>query len=382
LVLLNTVQALAAAGHSVDLVAPHAGPAADRRTVEKTLTEFCSPHLVSAGPRSTVGSLALGLARGVPTTVARHTLPAVRRKVAELLESTEIDVVHAEQLHALPQAAPARERGIPVVHRAHNVESMLWGFAAQHRSPATRSLIALEARRMSAWEVGALETSSCTVALTEPDREALAEMVPDASIFPVAAPFATELLPGETEVEGRPAVVTLASSAWAPSRDAVFELVFEIWPTIRRRLPDAVLHVFGGGHHLESGSDVVNHPPPADSRDAFPEGAVALVPARHPTGVPMKALEAWARGLPLLIERPTALALGAEDGVDAVIADGGGYASSLVRLVEEDGLWGRVVDGGRKTLRQRHDPAAVAEQLTKVYRWAISQGKRVEADRT
>ena len=85
---------------------------------------------------------------------------------------------------------------------------------------------------------------------------------------------------------------------------------------MRRRLPAAVLHVFGGGPNLDGLDGVARHPSPADSRTAFPDGAVVVIPERHPTGVPMKALEAWARGLPLIVDGPTAEILDAGDGDD------------------------------------------------------------------
>lgn len=378
IVLLNTIEALATAGHDVELVTPYTGPENDKRTTVAALEKFCVPHLVPADPRSVPGSLSIGLLRGMPIAVARHTLPRVARSVTALVETGGFDVIHAEQLHALAQTETARRMGLPVVHRAHNVESVLWTFTAQHRGPATRSLVALEARRMSAWEVRALEESACTVALTEVDRRALSELVPGASIHTIAAPFAAELPPGEHRLDGNPAVVTLASATWAPSRVAVEHLASEIWPTVQRRLPDAVLHIFGENLDPSIGAGVTNHPPPEDSRSAFAGGAIALVPERHPTGVPMKALEAWARGLPLVADRSTAAVLEAEDGVELIVArHASGYAEALARLVDDDELRRRVVAGGHSALRERHNPEQVAKHLEKVYRWAMETGQRI-----
>lgn len=373
LVLFNTVKALAAAGHHVELVAPFSGAADDRRRVVAALEACCVPHLVAAEPRSGYGSIFTGLRRRMPVTVARHALPAVAREVAALLDTGGFDVVHAEQLHALAQVDDVAGQGAPVVHRAHNVESILWSFTAQHRGPATRSLVAYEARRMSAWEIRALERTACTIALTEIDRRILSELVPGAAVHTIAAPFAAELLAGDDRLDGAPAVVTLASATWAPSRVAVEHLAGAIWPTVRRRLPGAVLHIFGGRLEGSAGAGVVAHPPPEDSRIAFAQGAIALVPERHPTGVPMKALEAWARGVPLLVDQATAEVLDAEDGTELMVArDARGYADALARLVEDDELRRRIVAGGRRALRERHDPARIAEHLEKVYRWAMS----------
>jgi hypothetical protein len=370
-VLFNTIEALAAQGHRVDLVAPCAD---GRDEIAAALESICTPHLVAAGPRSAFASLVGAMSGGVPVTIARHTIPAVRQVVGALVRSGEIDVVHAEQLHALAQTGPANDRDVPVVHRAHNVEGRLWAYAAGHRSAVVRPLVAFEARRMSDYEISALATATCTVALAEPDRRAFAEMVPGATIHTIRAPFAAELPVGPGGLEGSPAVVTLGSATWAPSRDAVNRLAGSIWPTVRRRLPEAVLHVFGGDRRLDGRDGVVRHPSPSDSRTAFPEGAVVVIPERHPTGVPMKALEAWARGLPLLVDGPTAEILDAGDGDELLVArDADGYARALARLVEEPELHRSLVRGGRRKLAEDHNPASVAEHLTRLYRWAVER---------
>jgi len=369
LVLLTTIEALAAAGHEIELVAPHDGPVDE---VTSALERICTPHIVRTRPRSRIGAAVRGFVQSVPATVTRHTLPAVAKVVDDILATGRIDVIHAEQLHALPQTRGAASLGIPVVHRAHNVESLLWTYSAGHRGPAVRALLAHEARRMSEWEVQALQTTACTVALTEPDRRALSELEPGATIHTVPAPFSATLPAGGEVLDGEPAVTTLASSTWAPSRDAVDHLAMEIWPVVRRRLPKAVLHIFGADHHLEALDGLALHSAPADSQTAFPDGAVVVIPERHPTGVPMKALEAWARGLPLLVDAPTAEALDAADGHELLIArDAGGYADALERLATEDGLARKLVNGGRQALAQRHNPATIADHLTRIYRWAM-----------
>ena len=371
LVLLKTIEALAARGNRVDLAAPCTESIAE---TTDALSEICTPHLVQARPHSSPASAVLSLKNSTPITVARHTLTGVRRKVLDLLDAGTIDVIHAEQLHSLPQTSPAARSGIPVVHRAHNVESILWAYSAGYRGPATRPLLALEARRMSTYEIQALRSTACTVVLTEVDRRALSDLVPGAAIHTIRAPFDAELPPGDTPLEGNPAVVTLVSATWAPSLDAVTHLASEIWPTVRRRLPGAILHVFGGDRHLEAHEGVVGHRSPEESRTAFPEGAIGIIPERHPTGVPMKALESWARGLPLLVDGPTAEVLEAEDGEELVVArDAEGYADALSRLVEEKGLRERVIVGGRRALVEKHDPAGIAEHLERVYRWAIEK---------
>jgi glycosyltransferase involved in cell wall biosynthesis len=93
-----------------------------------------------------------------------------------------------------------------------------------------------------------------------------------------------------------------------------------------------------------------------------------VVPDRHPTGVPMKCLEAWARGLPIVGTALAAEQLETRDGEALLVADGGeAFVRALRRLVDEPGLRERLLANGRSMLRGHHDPADVARRLIAVY---------------
>ena len=127
--LLNTLQALAAAGCRLTLVAPVDPGSFELSEVARELPPFCTPALVPAAPLSPAAAFLR--AGGAPLSIARHTLPAVHREVERRLAAERFDLVHAEQLQALPQAEPAFARKIPVVLRAQNVESDLWAATAR-----------------------------------------------------------------------------------------------------------------------------------------------------------------------------------------------------------------------------------------------------------
>ncbi len=368
-VILETIDALTAAGHRVTLVTP-SEPGADNDEIHRRLSERCRAELVPAKLRSTRNLLLTSLLKRRPVTVVRHELKPVRRRVAELVAGGSFDVVQAEQVQAISQAEPATRKGIPLVYRAHNVESSLWTFAAGFGRPLTSALLRREARRLTLWERDTIRRAAATVVLTDLDLDPMRQAVGDGPLIEkVPVPYPSELPSGETPLEGRPAVVTLASQAWLPSRQTARQIAETWWPVVRQRLPEAVLHVFGGGAWEEDWDGVRIHPPPEESIQVFAGGAVVAIPTRHPTGIPVKGLEAWARGLPLLVSSESARALEGSDEVDLAVADGPeAFAATLARLADDGELCGRLVDGGRKRLRSHHDPKLIAEQFTELYR--------------
>jgi glycosyltransferase involved in cell wall biosynthesis len=372
-VVLETLRALSGAGHEVVLVAPVA-PGADLEGMSRALRDSCRPELVTARPMRARSVMAASLLRRRPVTVVRHQLPEVRQRVADLLAAEPFDVVQAEQLQAVSQAVPASARGIPLIHRAHNVESRLWIYAASFGRPLASRLLRREARQLAAWEGQVLRTVSATVVLTDADLEPLRRAAgSEASIHPVPVPYPGRLEPGSASLDGRPAVVTLASPTWLPSLETVRRIARGWWPEVRRSLPEATLHVFGGVPG-EDGDGVFWHGAPEDSAEAFTDGAVMAIPFRHPTGVPVKALEAMARGVPLVVSSETAAALASTDGKAVAVADQAeALARVLGRLVEEEGYRQSLIDGGRELLAARHDPSRIATQLAAIYRELASR---------
>src|SRR5262245_35389783 len=99
----RTLEGLAAAGHRPLLVAPFDPAREDGACLAGALRRFCEPHLVAASPRSLPRALARSRWRRVPLSIDRHSLAAVARAVDRLLDAATVDVVHAEQVHAVPQ---------------------------------------------------------------------------------------------------------------------------------------------------------------------------------------------------------------------------------------------------------------------------------------
>ena len=377
LLLRNTVEGLAAAGCRATLVAPVDPARFDLSAVREALAGFCEPHFVpapSSGRTPSPAALVRALVGGTPLSIVRHALPAVRREVQRRLETERFDLVHAEQLQAFPQTEPAFAGGLPVVLRAQNVESDLWQEAARRPPAWRRALLALEARRLARWEGGAVRRAATTLALTAEDAARLRSLGgPGADVAVLRAPFpelpavAGEPLPGD------PAVVVLGSAGWAPNEDSVAWFLAAVWPAVIAAIPGAVLHLFGAlpARHLPAA--VVRHPAPADSAEAFRPGALLAVPLRIASGVRMKVLEAWSRGVPVVGTRAALAGLEVEDGREALVAeDAGAFAGALTRLHRDPGLAVRLVAAGHRARRERHDPSRLTAELLAAYERAVS----------
>ena len=361
LLMAQTLAGLAARGHRVTVVAPAPSTSSDE------VPEGVRLRPVAAWPRPFLASLAVSQLRRRAISVVRHGLAAVRREVARALDEETYDVVHVEQLQAMAQAEPALERGLPVVLRAQNVESDLW--AATGKAMGLLGLPArLEAARMARAEGKAVARAHRTAALTSEDAARLRELSSGlGTVNVVRAAFVPALPAADKPLSGKPTLVLLASRGWLPNRDAADWFASSVWPVTSAALPDARLHIYGGLQG-EPPPGVLLHDPPGNSREVFAPGSVQVVPLRIGSGVRMKILEAWARGIPVVSTPQGIHGLEARDGHDVLVArDAEEFAAAFRRLQEEPGLADSLVDAGRASLVARHDPAKVTEDLLNLY---------------
>ena len=93
-----------------------------------------------------------------------------------------------------------------------------------------------------------------------------------------------------------------------------------------------------------------------------------VVPLAVASGVRIKILEAWARGVPVAATPAAAQGLDAADGEELLIAEQGEpLAAALATLAVDGALRERLRAAGRARLRRRHDPARIARDLLHSY---------------
>jgi hypothetical protein len=308
-------------------------------------------------------------------SVERHAHAAVAARVDDLVRREYFDLIHVEQPQALTSAMPALRRGMACVLRAQNVESAMW-MAAAARHGATTALFRREAGRMRRFEAAALGMVDLTIALSFADASELSALNPRARVVVVPPPSASAAVSAGASasanvIEGDPPFAWIGSGGWSPNREALRWLIDSVWPTVSARVPGAHLHVFGASEGRDR--TITWHGTPRDSGEAFGVGSILLLPMRIASGVRMRLLEAWARGVPVIASVAAVEGLDTADGRDVLLAANAyGFGEAGARLASNPELRARLIEGGRATLARWHDRGAVAQATIAAYREAMA----------
>jgi len=354
------------------------------------LAQFCQAvHTVPmrrSRPRDAL-HLIESLITGQSFIIRRDRVPAMARRVDELLATGEFDVVHADQLwmaqYALRARAASRKPGssIPrLVLDEHNACYLIARrLAAEERNPLKRALAMLESRKMARYEVEACRRFDWVVWVTEQDHRAVEQQaadgerrVPRSAVIPICGdPAAT---PGVRRKPGAQRVTFLGGLHYPPNAQGVLWFIRHVWPLILQQIPDAVLTIIGKDPMPEIRNpkseirnlDVTGYL--ADPTPYLAETAVFIVPLLAGGGMRVKIVDAWMWGLPVVSTTIGAEGIETRPGENILIADTpADFAQAVVRLLRDPEEGQRIGQAGRRWAEQHYDWRRVYRAWDQVY---------------
>ncbi len=171
---------------------------------------------------------------------------------------------------------------------------------------------------------------------------------------------------------GRTNFITIGNLFHAPNVDAVVYLKKEIWPLIRKQLPEAQLHIFGAYapkhisemHQPKEGFYIEGWTPSVS--EVMKKAKVCLAPLRFGAGLKGKIFDAMHCGTPVVTT-----SIGAEGIFEDTILhrnihdDVNAFVERSVRMYSEIGLWSETRDSAFEVLENRFDKSKFSEAFRK-----------------
>ena len=348
-----------------------------RRTAEEAaaaeeLRCFCEAVYtvpLSRSRRQDLWHLARSFASRQPLLVARDASPVLARLLERLHRERRFDVVHAWPITMAPYAL-----ALPGLRRVVDCDNVMTSLAARSAQALPwwlGPLARLEARRLSRYEPHVVCRANRALVVSEVDRHLLERLgAPRERLAVVPIGVDTEALAVRKEQSGSPAVLHLGGLNYPPNLEGLRWLLRRIFPRIVGQLPDCRLYVVGRdpprdvveAAACEPRISVVGY-----AREVEPYLATAsllAVPLRSGSGMRVKILQAFARGLPVVTTTLGYEGIEATPGEHMLVADDpADFAAAVVRLASDEVLAQRLNGNARRLVKAKYDWRCVGQAL-------------------
>jgi len=283
-------------------------------------------------------------------------------------------IVHADQL-TMGQFA-LESNSAPRLLDAHNA---VWKIAARAQAFAPffmRPILARETELLRKYEGQLCRQMNAVLTTSQNDANALGDVGADPKKIAVI-PIAIDCT--KFQMISRPTgalnILILGTLFYPPNADGVRWFIREIFPLIQKKLDGVHLTIVGARPPREIGDFARRNPQSVtvtgyvpDLKPYLDQAAVMVVPVRVGSGMRVRLLEAFARGIPVVTTSIGVEGIEANHEEDLLIADQEpGFAQQTIRLLQDEGLRDRLTANARRLVEQKYDWRRVLPKLEAVY---------------
>ncbi len=313
---------------------------------------------------------------GESYNVKRYRSEAFAKRLREVLQAEAFDVVHVESIFLTPYVPLIRRYShAKVVLRAHNVEHLIWrGMAESMSFGMKRWYIKHLALTMRAYELEHINDYDGVVCITKNDADYFRGNGCRRPV--VVVPFGiTTDTPLQGPVHSDPQALSLyhiGAMDWMPNQEGVRWLLEEVWPVVRREVPQARLYLAGRKMpetllkaEIE-GVTVVGEVP--DAREFIADKQINVVPLLSGSGMRVKIIEAMSMGKAVVTTTVGAQGIDYTDGENLLIADSAEqFARQIGCLVADGDYCHRVGEAAARLVAEEYDERKLSRLLIKFY---------------
>lgn len=355
-----------AAAHEIHLFA--VSDEAVSAQVEAAVRPLCRGGLTVVRLRrpGIAASMGRALASGVPLQVGYFQSPAARRQLAAVIRDFAPEHIYCQLIRMAEYLRPLAGK-VPMTLDYMDVFSAGMARRAGQAPAWQRPVMALEARRLAAYEAQVFDWFTHHTIISDQDRQ-LIQHPGRGRIRIVPNGIALDYFTPRPAVAKAYEVLFCGNMAYHPNVDAACFLAEEIMPLVRQQYPAARLLVAGTTPTARVKALAAAHVTVSgwvpDIRDAYAAARVFVAPMRVGTGLQNKLLEAMAMQLPCVT---TTLANNALHGVpthDLLVADSAAaLAAAIVGLLTNAVAAEKLARQGHAFVAQHYDWAGATAHL-------------------
>ncbi|OGE42607.1 hypothetical protein A3B45_00150 [Candidatus Daviesbacteria bacterium RIFCSPLOWO2_01_FULL_39_12] len=313
-----------------------------------------------------------------PFLVIRNWAKGEKDEIDKEINREKFDLIHAETFYVMPHIP---QTSIPILLVEQTIEYLVYRhFADEFKIPLLKQLLYLDVFKMKYWELNYWKKAKKVVAMSEEDKKTMTSQIPSLDVDIVPNGVDSEYF-GKKIVDRSkdPIILYLGNFTWLQNREAVSILVKNVWPKIKRKIPNSKLWIIGKDAKIffaKLSSEDIRVDEVKDVREVYQKASVLVAPIYGGGGTRYKNLEAFASGLPVVT---TTIGIGgtdARDGEEVIIRDDpSDIANATIRLLSDESYYRQILEKAKVMVKKKYDWDPIAENLSEIYE-KLGKGSR------
>lgn len=348
---------------------------------QKHLTPYCQQVKLFKRRKAwaPVNVLLAGLSP-YPLLVSIYFSRGLRKAIAKQLATQNYDLIHVENFY-LMQNIPKTK--VPILLVDQTIEYRVY----QHfvdSLPKTliflKPFLRLDVAKIKFWERFYWKKANMMVAVSQEDKKLMQSLVKDLEVKIVPNGVGESYFQKRTYSRAKKPVALfgLANFKWMQNKEGAQILINQVWPLIKKKLPQARLWIVG--RHapeflkgLEENDVVVKEGKP---KKIYQQAWVLVAPMRSGGGSRTKFFEAMASELPIVTTPEGVEGIAAKDGEEIFISDDlQELAEKAVRLLKNRDLARKVAEKAKELAKKKYGWDKSAQKLDQAYQ-EVARGKK------
>ena len=307
-----------------------------------------------------------------PYLVNMYQSSEVQGAISRELQNEKYDLIHVETYYIMPNIT---KTSVPILLAEQTIEYLVY----QHYTQTSKlwpikPLLYLDVAKHKYWEKFFWQKAQKVVAMSEADKQKMVDLIPNLNVGVVPNGVDIDFFAQKTTQPPKSGdkFLFVGNFNWLQNREAVEILVSDIWPLIKKKLPQASLWIVGRSPTVEikkmATKDIVVSEDVEDIRNAYQGANVLLAPLFGGGGTRYKILEAMASKLPVVATEIGIEGIGAIDGKHALISnDKKKLAELAVKIVNDKKLAAKISANGQKLVTNNYNWAGISRGLEEIY---------------
>jgi len=319
-----------------------------------------------------------------PFLVIRNLAAREKQAVEKELKADKYDLIHAETFYVMPHLP---ETSIPIVLTDQTIEYQVYQhFVKNFWFWPLKPFLYFDVLKLRFWEKKFWQKANKVIAVSQSDRKKMLSLDPKLDVGVVPNGAGEDLMalwPKKTDSKSEVKILFQANFLWLQNTEAALFLVKEIFPLIKKEIPEAICQIVGqkaeeklkqinqeGVKIIDLENDDIE-----GVKKAYREASVFLSPLSGPGGTRLKILGAMAAGVPIVTSPVGIEGIDAQDGVQVLIRKNPkDLAKAVVKILKDKDFYQKITKEARSLVEKKYSYQAVAKTLDRIYK-EVADGK-------